>query len=332
MDGAAAGALGQRDRIAALCAAVTPPDRRQARLAQVRQLTLARPAGSLGRLDELVCRVAAIRRTPTPGPLPAVVSVLAGDHGIATRGTSAFPQRHTGAVLRLIQAGQAPVNILAGRVPARVESADFGLVDPVGGQRYRVAAGTGDISRQDAMTLAQAGRAVLNGADYAVARLGHDALLGVGEIGVGNTTATAALAARLIGASPGEIVGVGSGVDPAVVRHKRDLVEAALRRVGNLPDEPLRLLAALGGFEIAGNVGLILAAAGRGQVVVVDGTMTAMSHRLLLDALGQPPLLTLDMRLGMGAGAALALGLVNAALAVAERTPVARAVGLEAVR
>ena len=343
------------DRIAELCAAVTPPDPRSARLSAVRQLTLARTAGSLGRLDDLVHRIAAIRRAASPGPLPAVVSVLAGDHGVAARGVSVHQRGTTGQVLRLVAAGQAPVNIMAARVPAMVESADFGLLEPVGDQRYKVAPGTADICRADAMSPAQARQGILNGAAYAAERLGPAQLLAVGEIGVGNTTATAALACRLTGTSPAQMVGAGSGVGARIVERKRGLVEQALRRTRWVPDDPLRILAALGGHEIAGNVGVILAAAGRRQVVIIDGVITAAAamvavrlcpaaagaivaahcsaepaHKVLLDALGQPPLLDLGMRLGMASGAALALGLINSALAVADLTPSARCAGLAA--
>jgi nicotinate-nucleotide--dimethylbenzimidazole phosphoribosyltransferase len=344
---------GQGDRLAELCAAVSGGDPRSARLSTVRQLTQARPAGSLGRLDEVVHRVAAIRRTATSGPLPSVVSVLAGDHGVAAHGVSAHRHGLTGRVLRLIASGQAPVNIVAARVPASVECADFGLLEPVGEQRYKVAAGTGDICREDAMSPSQAHEAMSNGAAYAADRLASPSMLAVGEIGVGNTTAAAALACRLTGVPATKMVGAGSGVDEATVARKRQLIEQALSRTSRVPDDPMRILAALGGFEIAGNVGVILAAAGRGQVVVIDGAITAIAaliavrlcpavsgaliaahcstepaHQATLHALGQQPLLDLGMRLGMASGAALALNLINSALAVAHLMPSATAVGL----
>ncbi|MFD9595328.1 nicotinate-nucleotide--dimethylbenzimidazole phosphoribosyltransferase [Kitasatospora sp. NPDC059973] len=352
-DGRSTDGATDRERIAGLCDSVTAPDRRSARLAQVRQLALARPAGSLGRLDTLVQRVAGIRRTASPGPLATVVSVLAGDHGVAAQGTSRFRPGVTSQVLRLIDGGQAPVNILADRLPARVETADLGLVDPVGDQRYKIAPGTADISVQDAMTADLAARAVAAGARFAAERLGDAGLVAVGEIGVGNTTAATALAARLLGLPAAELTGLGSGVPQATVHRKAALVDQALTRTARLPDDPLTVLAALGGYEIAGNTGLILAAAARRQVVLVDGAITAVaallavrlcpaaagylvaahestepSHRHVLAALGQPPLLRLEMRLGMASGAALAAGLVNAALAVAENTPSADIAGL----
>ena len=343
--------------VAALCAQVGPVDARAARLSAVRHLTRARPAGALGALDMLVHQIAAIRGRPAGGPLAATASVLAADHGVAVHGTSAYRFGATGAVLRLVAAGAAPVNQLAAQVGAGVEYADFGLAQPVGDQAYSVAPGTADISRQDAMSAEQAVRAVLNGARYAGDRLATAEMLAVGEIGVGNTTATAALAARLLRRPAAETVGPGSGVPAETVALKLATVDRALARSRSAPDDPLSLLANLGGFEIAGNVGVILAAAARRQVIVLDGAITATAallavrlcpnaadflvaghestepvHRLLLRALHRSPLLRLDMRLGMASGATLALGLVNAALAVDLQTPPARAAGLVDVR
>nr|BFE59306.1 nicotinate-nucleotide--dimethylbenzimidazole phosphoribosyltransferase [Dactylosporangium thailandense] len=338
----------------ALCAAVTPPDPRSARHSQFRQRAQARPPDALGALDAVAHRVAGIRRDAAPGPLPAVVSVLAGDHGVARHGTSVYRHGYTARVLELIRAGHAPVCTLAARVPARVECADVGLSEAVGDQRYKIGTGTGDITRHAAMAPAQAVRAVLGGARYATERLADAGLLAIGELGVGNTTPAAALTARLLDIATADVVGAGSGVPADVVARKRHLVDVALARHADVPaDDPLALLAALGGFEIAANVGVILAAAGRRQVVVIDGTMTAVAallavrlcptaagylvaahrstepaHRALLAGLGLEPLLDLGMRLGMASGATLALPLINGVLAVAASTPSARSAGL----
>lgn len=336
-----------------LCRHVRPIEHRFAGLARLHQLTLARPGGSLGDLDHAIRRVAAIRRAAAPSPLATVVSVLAGDHGVAMRGVSAFPHGHTGRVLELIAADRAPVNILAARLPARVVHADVGLVQPVGDQRYKVAAGTRDLTVTDALTAAESERAILNGARYAEEQLGGSSLVALGEIGIGNTTCASALAARLLRVGAECMVGSGSGVPSDTVARKRTLVEQALRRIAALPDDPLRLLRAIGGLEIAANVGVILAAAGQGQVVLLDGVITAVSallavqmcppaagyllaghqssepaHAALLASLGLAPLLRLRMHLGMASGAALAAGVLNSALAVAADTPLAASTGL----
>ncbi|MER5352905.1 nicotinate-nucleotide--dimethylbenzimidazole phosphoribosyltransferase [Kitasatospora sp. NPDC002551] len=340
--------------IDALCALVGPTDRQAGRLGALRLRTLARPHGALGRLDDLVPRIAAIRSDPDPGPLPALVSVLAADHGVAGQAVSALPQPAGGRMLALVRSGRAPLNLIADRVPARVVSADFGLVEPVGEAEFRIGPGTGDICLRDAMTRAEAERAVLNGARFLRGRLDAETAVAVGEIGVGNTTAAAALTARLLVLPAAEVVGAGSGIAPAAAARKLVLVERALARTeGGPAADPLAQLAALGGYEIAGNVGVILAAAAARRVVVLDGFITAVAaliavrlcppaghylvaahrsaepgHRPLLQALGLDPLLDLGLRLGVASGAALALGLVNTTLELAHRTPRARDVGL----
>lgn len=337
-------------------ARLTRPDQRYARLARMRQLTLARPAGSLGELDALYFKVAAIRSEVAPGPLTAAVSILAGDHGVADHDVSLFRADMTSRVARLIVAGQSPVNTVAARTPASVHFADFGLREPVGSQRFKIGAGTGDISAADAMSVAQAEQAITNGSAH-VALMPRTGMLAVGEIGVGNTTAAAALAARMLGCGPDRTVGSGTGVAADVVERKRRLVDLALLRNSRVGDDPVPLLAALGGFEIAGNVGVILGAAERGMLVVLDGYITGVAalaaarlspavtsfmvaahrssepgHGPILEALGLRPLMDAGLHMGMGVGAALSLPMINAALAAGRDTPAARDVGMGAGR
>jgi nicotinate-nucleotide--dimethylbenzimidazole phosphoribosyltransferase len=327
-------------------------DRLAARLAYMRQLTLARPPGSLGELDAIYYQVAAIRSDTAPGPLRSAVSILAGDHGVARNDVSVFRPDVTARVARLILAGQAPVCILAASSSANVHFADVGLTEPVGSQQLKVGAGTGDISRADAMSVEQAWRAIDNGSVHARS-IPAAQMLAVGEIGIGNTTSAAALAARLLGSPPADTVGVGTGVDPETLARKKALVESALARTAQLPDDPVRLLAALGGFEIAGNVGVILGAAQQGMLVVLDGFITGVAaliavrlapgvrpflvaahrsresgHTAVLESLGLRPLIDAGLHLGMAAGAALALPMINAALAVGHDTPPAAVAGL----
>lgn len=328
------------------------PDRRAARLAHMRQLTLARPVGSLGELDSIYYQVAAIRGDSAPGPLRAGVSIAAGDHGVARHDISAFQPDVTARVGRLIMSGLAPVCPLAALASASVHFTDFGLLEPVGSQRFKVGAGTADISRSDAMSTDQALRAIANGSALA-SSIRETQMLAVGEIGIGNTTSAAALAARLLDREPASTVGVGTGVDPETLRRKRALVESAVARTAAIRDDPVRLLAALGGFEIAGNVGVILGAAREGMLVVLDGFITGVAalvaarlapgitsflvaahrsrepgHGAVLESLGLRPLIDAGLHLGMAAGAALALPMINAALAVGRDTPPAVAAGL----
>lgn len=345
------------ERIAQVCGEISPPDARVARMSRMRQLTTARPAGSLGDLDEILHRIAAICGYVPSGVLPSVVSVLAADHGVAQQRTSVFRTEVTRRVLDLIRSGHAPVNIMADRVPARVETADFGLRVPLGDERYRVGPGTSDITVTDAMPAAHAVRAVENGIGYARDRLSDAAIVAVGEIGIGNTTASAALAACLLDLPAAALIGPGTGVDEATVARKQAIVETALARTRADRNDPLALLAAVGGYEIAGNVGVILAAGAAHQIVVIDGYITGVAallavrmcptvrhyliashqsaepgHAAVLRALGLRPLLALKMRLGMASGAVLALGLLNTAIAVETATPPARTVGLTGAR
>ncbi|MCM2425605.1 nicotinate-nucleotide--dimethylbenzimidazole phosphoribosyltransferase [Streptomyces sp. RKAG337] len=354
-DGGAHGGAGERagalpeERLGALTDAVGAFDRRTARLARLVAATGSRPAGSLGRLDEIGWQVAGILRTHRVRPLPVVVSVLAGDHGVAEHGVSAHQPESTALLFAEIVAGRAPVCALASRVGGRVAAADLGLRTDTRDHRYKVGNGTADITRADAMTYGRALDAIEAGARFAHEVFPAGSMAACGEIGVGNTTSAAALAARLLGADPGDLAGRGSGVGEETVRLKARLVQQALERTSGLAGEPVhggdpvRQLAALGGYELCGNVGLILAAAARGCLVVLDGCMTAVSaliacrlcpqvreylvashvstepaHRMLLDEMGLKPVLDLEMRLGMGSGAALAAGPVNALLAVTE--------------
>ncbi|MEU4181128.1 nicotinate-nucleotide--dimethylbenzimidazole phosphoribosyltransferase [Streptomyces sp. NPDC026589] len=341
--------------LATLCASVGPPDHRAARLSDMRARTAARPAGSLGALDAAARQAASVLGRPCPGPLPLVASVLAGDHGVARYGTSPHPQRATGALLRMLRAGQAPLNLLADRAGARIETADLGLYEDSGDPRYKVGTCTRAIDREDAMARREALAAVAAGARFADERIGGGALVAVGEIGVGNTTAAAALAARLLDLPADQVVGAGSGLAPEALAGKKDVVRRAVERSRTaVPGEDtIGLLASLGGYEICGNVGVILAAARNRCLVVLDGCITAVAavaavrlcpaareylvaghvstepaHRPLLRTLDLVPLLDLGMRLGSASGALLAAGLVQSALVVAALTPAARVFGL----
>ncbi|MCZ4121789.1 nicotinate-nucleotide--dimethylbenzimidazole phosphoribosyltransferase [Streptomyces sp. H39-S7] len=256
------------ERLGALTDAVGTFDGRSARLARVVAATGARPAGSLGRLDEIGWQVAGILRTHRVRPLPVVVSVLAGDHGVAEHGVSAHRPESTARLFAEIVAGKAPVSALAARAGGRVEAADLGIRTDTGDHRYKVGNGTADISRADAMTFGRALDAIEAGARFAREVFPAGTMAACGEIGVGTTTAATALAARLLGADPRDLAGRGSGVGEETVGLKARLVAQALERTSGLGADPVRQLAALGGYELCGNVGAILAAAARGCLVV----------------------------------------------------------------
>lgn len=303
-----------------------------------------KPRGSLGRLEDLAVRIAAIRGTPTPGRLQAAVVIAAADHGVAGRGVSAYPQEVTAQMLANFAAGGAAICVLARLAGAELQVFDLGVAGPpVAGVRdLRAGAGTGDLTEGPAMTRGQAERCLAAGATVA-AELADDGvgIVALGEMGIGNTTSASALAAAFLRAGPEAVCGPGTGLDAAGLERKVAAVRRAL--AVNKPDgcDPVDILAALGGFEIAFLAGLALGAADRRLVVLLDGfisgtaalaaerirpgTSTSMvaahrspepGHALVLEALGLDPLLDLGLRLGEGSGAALALPILHAALAI----------------
>jgi nicotinate-nucleotide--dimethylbenzimidazole phosphoribosyltransferase len=304
-----------------------------------------KPRGSLGRLEDLACRVAAIRGTATPGALAPAIVVCAADHGIAEEGVSAYPPEVTGQMLRNFADGGAAVCVLARQAGARLVVVDVGVREPVGGDAIldrRVRAGTANATLGPAMTRAEAERAVAVGIELAD-ELADDGIgiVALGEMGIANTTAASALTAALLRADPTGLCGRGTGVDDAGLERKVAAVWRALEANCVSPRDPLGALAGVGGLEIAALTGLVLGCAARRTPVLVDGFITAAAalaavciesrcagtliaahrspepgHRLILTALGLEPLLQLDMRLGEGSGAALALPIVASALAI----------------
>jgi nicotinate-nucleotide--dimethylbenzimidazole phosphoribosyltransferase len=305
----------------------------------------AKPPGSLGRLEDLACRLAAIRGTADPGRLDPVIVVCAADHGIAEEGVSAYPQDVTAHMLRAFAGGQAAICVLAREARARLVVADLGVREPVPGVLdRRIRAGTANAARGPAMTREEAERAIAAGmglADDAVAGSRAHPVVALGEMGIGNTTAASAVTACLLGAEPAVVCGRGTGVDDAGLERKVAAVRRALTVNRPSPSDPLGVLAAVGGLEIAALAGVVLGCTARRTPVLVDGFITAAAalvavrleprcagvliashrspepgHAVILEALELDPLLDLGLRLGEGSGAALALPLVAAALAI----------------
>lgn len=325
-----------------LLAGVAAPDEGLAAVARERLDHLTKPKGSLGRLEELAIRAVVITGEVLPRIESPVIFTLAADHGVAAEGVSAYPQAVTAQMVENFARGGAAVNALARHVGARVVVADFGVVAPATAHGdvvdCRVGPGTRSITRGPAMTREEAVRAIEAGA--ALVDGAAPDCIGTGEMGIGNTTAASALTAALTGADPAMVTGRGTGVtDDAWVR-KVEAVRRALEV--NRPDarDPLGVLAAVGGFEIAGLAGVVLAGAARRVPVVLDGFIATAAalvaarlapaarhymiaahrsaepgHVRLLEALGFAPYLELGMRLGEGTGAALGIGLLRAALA-----------------
>ncbi len=299
-----------------------------------------KPRGSLGRLEELGVRLAGIRGF-VPRSLEAAIVVAAGDHGVAAEGVSAYPSEVTAQMVANFAAGGAAINVLARQVGARLVVVDAGVAEPVeaeGVRPLRLGAGTASLARGPAMSEEQARRGLDAGAEL-VAELGAVDVVGLGEMGIGNTTSASAITAALLGVEPEAVVGRGTGVDDDGLARKVDAVRRGL--AANPSREPLDVLAGLGGFELAVLAGVVLGAARARVAVLLDGFITTAAalvavrldpaagdvliashrspepgHGLLLDALGLDPLLDLGLRLGEGSGAALALPLLRSAVAI----------------
>ena len=326
-------------------ARIAEPDEASAAAARRALDAKTKPRGSLGRLEELACQVAAVRRQAQPGPEPAAVVVVAGDHGLAEEGVSAYPQEVTAQMLANFAAGGAAICVLASAAGARLVVVDAGVRGDVrieGVLDRRLGAGTANASRGPAMTRAQAVRALETGIELAE-QLAADGtgLLALGDMGIGNTAVSSAVVACLLGRDPEALVGRGTGVDDEGLRAKVAAVRRALEVNAPDPADPVGVLAAVGGFEHGVLAGLALGAAAARVPVVLDGVITGAAallaariapaargamiashrspepaHAPVLAALGLAPLLDLGLRLGEGSGAALALPLVNAALLV----------------
>ena len=329
-------------------ARVVPVDTDAAAQARARHDRLTKPPGSLGRLEDAGIQLSAIaRRCPPPVPEPATVAVFAADHGVLDEGISPWPQEVTAQMVANFGAGGAAVNVLARHVGAEVVVVDVGvatdLPDVAGLRRAKVRAGTDNLAKGAAMTLADAEAALDVGAALAAELVGAGArCLLTGDMGIGNTTPSAALIASLCGRSAADVTGRGTGIDDERMERKIAIVQAAVTRAAAAGDaSPLQLLASLGGLEIAALAGYIVGGAVAGVPVLLDGVIAAAGamvatalvpdsvgylvagHRstepgasVALEHLGLVPLLELDLRLGEGTGACLALPVLQAAAKV----------------
>jgi nicotinate-nucleotide--dimethylbenzimidazole phosphoribosyltransferase len=304
-----------------------------------------KPRRSLGRLEDIACQYAAVRRESMPALPRKAVIVMGADHGVAEEGVSAYPQEVTAQMLLNFARGGAAINVLARQAGAEVIVVDMGVKDPVIAPEVRAARigpGTQNFVKGPAMTRAQADAAICVGIEIAQAAAdGGATLIGIGEMGIGNTTASSALTAVLTGTAPEEVTGLGTGIDEAGRARKIEVIRRGIAHNQPNPADVLDVLAKLGGFEIAGLAGVVLGAASRRAAIVADGFIASVAalvavrlapqvaeyviashrsvevgHRLVLQELGRKPLLDLDLRLGEGTGAALAMNLVDSALHV----------------
>ncbi|MDX2974399.1 nicotinate-nucleotide--dimethylbenzimidazole phosphoribosyltransferase [Kribbella solani] len=323
---------------------IRPADPAAMRAAEERQAALTKPAGSLGVLEELSVRVAGMTGTCPPAvPAPAVVTVFAADHGVHAQNVSPWPQEVTAAMLANFAAGGAAVNAFAKNNGVDVRVVDVGVATPVdqlGIVHANVRPGTRDLSQTEALTEDEVRAAVAVGFELAesLVRDGYRCLL-TGDMGIANTTASAALIATFTGATAAVVTGRGTGIDDVTLAHKTAIVEAALVRHAVPATEPLKALQAYGGLEHAALAGYILGAAANQVPVILDGVIAGAAalvaqalhpaavdycvaghrsaepgHAVALKTLGLQPLVDLDLRLGEGTGAVLAYPILSCAV------------------
>jgi nicotinate-nucleotide--dimethylbenzimidazole phosphoribosyltransferase len=325
---------------------IQPLDKSAMDAAERRLDHLTKPQGSLGRLEDLAVQISGIRGGIDRPLKEKLILTMAGDHGVVTEGVSAYPQEVTPQMVLNFLSGGAAINVLARHYGLRVLVVDMGMALslPVmpGLVVRKIAAGTGNIAREPAMSRQQALDSLLAGAEVVQNEVekGLD-ILGIGEMGIGNTTPAAAIAAVLTGCSLDQAVGRGTGVDDTGLMRKTFAVQHALEV--NQPDagDGLDVLAKIGGFEIGGMAGAMLSAAAFHVPVMLDGfisTAAAMiavaiapqikpyliashcsqenGHRLMLNWLEKAPLVELNLRLGEGTGAAIGISLAEAAVKI----------------
>ncbi|MET0286029.1 MAG: nicotinate-nucleotide--dimethylbenzimidazole phosphoribosyltransferase [Polyangiales bacterium] len=321
-----------------------------------RNRELTKPEGSLGQLEHLALRLCALQQTTHPSADGAHLTLFAGDHGVSAEGVSAFKADTTLKLVYGYLAGAGVVNAFARQNGVRVHVVDVGVDHDFGAARgllhHKVRRGTRNLAREAAMTADECARAEQVGRDV-VRALPELRVLALGEVGIGNSTSAAALAAALLSLSPDEATGRGTGIDDAGLAHKRDVVARALALHADTQD-PNELLRRLGGYELAALVGAIEAAAERRALILIDGLITSVAavlaskrtpavasylvashhgaepaHRAALAALELRPLLDLDLRLGEGSGATLAVALVRASCALMSEVRTYREANIE---
>jgi len=330
---------------------IQPVDKNWIEKARNHTAQLAIPPRALGRLHDISERICGILQTLQPTVNPKTFLVMAADHGVVSDGVSAFPQEVTGEMVKNFLRGGAGINVLARSVNADVIVVDMGIIPDIelasdeSDRRFRsckMGRGTANIARGPAMTLQQAREAILTGFRLASELFAAGTwMIGTGDMGIGNTTSSAAIGTILTGRPVAQMVGRGTGVDEQTLRKKREIVQHALDV--NRPDQGdgLDVLAKVGGFEIGGIAGTILAAACHRRPIVIDGFISTAGalvahalcpkvadyilaghcseeagHRRMLEHLGLEPILDLRMRLGEGTGAALAMGIIEGAVRV----------------
>lgn len=334
------------DKINQTIAGIGPLDKKAMEEARVRQDNLTKPQGSLGQLESISIQIAGIKGNPRPRITHKVIFTLAGDHGVTKDGVSAYPSEVTPQMVYNFLRGGAGINVLARHVGARVVVADLGVASVL--ERHpdlkdrKVAMGTRSMAAGPAMSREEATGSIEAGIELVEEELtkGVD-ILGTGDMGIGNTTASSAITAAITRADVAAVTGRGTGLDDKGWEKKVKVIKKALERNRPDPKDAIDVLSKVGGFEIGGIAGVILAGARYRIPIVIDGFISGAAaliaatlspqvkpyllashqsaeqgHRVVLEYLGLKPLLNLDLRLGEGTGAALGIFLVEASLKI----------------
>ncbi|PLX42739.1 MAG: nicotinate-nucleotide--dimethylbenzimidazole phosphoribosyltransferase [Deltaproteobacteria bacterium] len=329
--------------VSEIIASIKPVEKASYIAPKTRMDDLTKPPGSLGKLEDIAIKIAAIQGTDKPEIGKKRIYTLAGDHGVTEEGVSAFPSEVTPQMVMNFLAGGAAINVLTRHVGSEIQVADLGVAydfeEVPGLLPLKVGMGTANFTKGPAMKREACLEAVIKGVNLAKqAAKDGVTLLGVGEMGIGNTTSAAALLTLYGGMDPDEAVGRGTGVDDAGLKRKANAIRRGIEI--NTPDlrDPIDVLSKLGGYEIAGMTGVYLGAAACGVPIVADGFISTSSalvalklapaladylflshlsleqgHRKMIELTGLSPLLELDMRLGEGTGAALAFSIIEGA-------------------
>lgn len=338
--------MGNSELLSRTLGLIGPLDQSATSKARERQDMLTKPQGSLGRLEEISTRLAGIQGRPVPRIKEKAVIVMAGDHGIIEEKFHNWPQEVTGQMVLNFLQGGAAINVLSKHAGARVVVVDMGVASPLpahpGLISRKIAPGTANMAVAPAMSRAQAVEAVEAGIEIVHGEIGKGVdLVGTGDMGIGNTSPSAAVCSVMTGKSVSEVTGRGTGLNDRQLLRKIEAIQRAIRLNRPDPHDPVDILAKVGGFEIAGLAGVILGAAARRVAVVMDGFISGAAaliatglcpqvkeylfaghlsvepgHRIMLNHMGLTPLLCLDMRLGEGTGATLAMSIIEGSLKI----------------
>lgn len=316
------------------------------KLAEERQSQLTKPPGSLGKLEELAVMFSAIQKTQQPNVDNVHISIFAADHGIANEGVSAFPQVVTTEMVKNFSRGGAAISVLAKELKAKLEVIDLGTVVDAGELKdvisNRIAAGTENFSQQEAMTKEQFEKALDIGALAVQRAIDTEARVFIGgDMGIANTTSATALACAYLNKKAIELTGAGTGLDEKGILHKADVIQKSLEKHNASSLSAEEILQTFGGFEIVALTGAYIYAAQQGLPVIIDGFITTAAalaavkikpesdnwfiyahqsheqgHKVILQELNAEPLINLNLRLGEGSGAAIAIPLIRQACAI----------------